>query len=210
MPITPAADVEAGDIVRIAGQMTVIQVTESGMLFAHDAAKFKLQLPKGVAAEFRAKTGDDVIPDVPLDYFVAVGKAVEYTTVRGDVSYYFPLVEVSKYLQGEIALALVAEEYERRRTVAERRRVESNALVAGQFTREFADVTGSFKARGILLDVTADTALIFLLEQCQAKSVVLKQLSSADVAWIRENERWIRLNANKLNEHVGVLRKVKK
>ncbi len=89
------AEVQPMTVARIAGRMTVIQILADGMLVKMETAKFKIIFPSGGGAELRAKLGDDVITRVPEDGVFIVGRAVEYTTVRGDTSFYIPLLNVT-------------------------------------------------------------------------------------------------------------------
>jgi hypothetical protein len=131
-PPMSANRVNKGDIVRIVGRMDIIQILESGMLTKIDEVKFVIRFPHGGGGEVRAKVGDNVIPDVPVDSLYFVGEAKSYTTVAGRDSFAIPLIPLAALSEDEAVKKAIAAEKDRRATEEEERRTHKYRVADGR------------------------------------------------------------------------------
>ncbi|MGO8688645.1 MAG: trypsin-like peptidase domain-containing protein [Thermoguttaceae bacterium] len=142
---TPAGSVKEGAVARLRGDMTVIQITENAILVLMDGAKFKIALLGGKGGELAAKTGDDIVRNVPIDCVFYVGAARPYSTVGGTTSYYIPLVSVSKLLDPADLKDLVDNEKSRRAKALEEANLiqaKAEAAIEKAKWRIWRDATG--------------------------------------------------------------------
>lgn len=223
-PATPAADVTQGMVARISGPATVIQILEERMLLTVNGVKFQLPLLGVDGGELRAKWGDGVIQNLPIDDVFYIGKAQAYTTVANAMSYYIPLLPVGSILKTEDLKGLIEAEISRRRVEVaaaekarqeEQRRWESEEAAAemarkdaaiqsyvSRVRRTVSDSTGNFSVDAAVVEIRDGVAVVVRLDDKRVIEVPTARLSQSDQQWIQQNSMWLRLYGSQVRRHL--------
>ncbi len=181
--------ISSGSLIRIATVMTVIQILEEGMLCELGGVRCFILLPNG--GELRAKLGE-AVRDVPTDIVYFAGEATEYETVRGTKAFFIPLIRLSDVVSTDDVQQLAKQEQERRKAEQKAKQMASNERYAGQLRRVFSDSTGKFNVDAVCIRYKEGSVTLF--NPMTFKEIVVEEnvLSTADRAWIQENENAIR------------------
>lgn len=193
---TAAANVTQGMIARIRGKATVIQILEDGMLLKIDGVKFQIEFFENRGGELRAKFGDGVIPDVPIDDVFYVGKAQSYTTVGNTTSYYIPLVPIELLFAPEDFAGVVGQERSRRAAeAAAAEKAQQEATIQSYVAilrKTLSDSSGKFSVDAAVVELRADAVVLVRLDDGRVIEVPIARLSPADQQWLQEVSAWVR------------------
>ena len=193
-----------GQLARLKANTTVIQILEDGILVKMGTVKCVIQLlspEKG--AELRAKLGDDVIINQPIDELYYIGKSVAYETVGGKTSYYFPILPMGDLPKGDWKPKLdsLIEVETQRRDVATMAAGEVYlARTLEKLRRTFVDSTGKFKVDAVAVEISGDSISMFRMTSKKKLVIPLSKLSSDDKVWIKENAVKIELYGPRIAE----------
>jgi len=196
---TDPSDVETGQLARIRGRATFIQVAEDGILLKMDSTKFLLIGSAVNAAEFRAKYGDGVIPDVPLDGIYLIGAPKAYETVAGRTSYYISIMPVGGIVPKTRLQAMISDEAERRERLDRERELE----YANTYRHTFVDSTGAYKVDAYAVGLSPDCVDLLRADTLKLVQMPLNRLSRADQEWIEKHQVKIRNRGYEIRELVS-------
>lgn len=209
--VYPSADVHAitaGDIARISGKMTLVEISEDIMHVKIGGARFFILLLAGGGGELQAKLGDIIGVDVPIDALFYVGEATEYTTVVGTKQYAILLVGLSGLKDDARIKKLISEERDRRmqeevERAAKKKAIkdaqlaknaaEAEARILPRIRRTFVDGTGKHRVEAAAVAFDGKVATIIRLSDNQKIEVPVSRLSSDDRAWLEQYGSTIRL-----------------
>jgi hypothetical protein len=204
--VAEAGSMKAGEIKRIQGKGVVIQILEEGMLVTIDGVKCFVAFMKNQGGELRAKLGDDIISDVPIDGVFLVGKATAYKTVRGDTSYYIPLLPVAPILDLNEVKQLVGPELTARTKKLELdRRATADRMtqaIIEKYRRTLTDLSGTYRVDAVVVEVNDGTATIVRSDTHEKLDVPIAKLSADDQKWIDENKAYVRLYSDRMIEYL--------
>jgi S1-C subfamily serine protease len=201
-PPTAPADTKPGQLARIRGRATVIQVAAGVMLISINGIKFKIVSPN-FGAELAAKTGDDIVPNVPFDAVFYVGKAQPYETVANTIKHCIPLVPVAALLDLEDAKNLATAERSRRSAEEAKRSAEQARLAKEhheraieaqiqKLRRSFSDATGTYKVDAVIVKVDEESVKLVRMDDRSVIQVGLSRLIDTDRDWIETNRFWVK------------------
>jgi|GEM_PF-3944483 len=216
-PRTPPAHIKAGKLARIAGSMTVIQISSRGMLTEIDGVRCLILLPDGKSAELSAKFGDKIIFNVPIDALYLVGEATKYITVAGKTAHYFPLLPLAGTIDSSQLKTLVDQEKSNRRQAILKAEAEARAARERKAKEQrerliqrnleklrhtFNDATGKFTVDAICVSATDESVTLVRMSDKRRIDVKRASLSHADNEWITANRSWIKLYGKDLDAHI--------
>ncbi len=209
-PVKATAMLE-GQVVRLAGKANVIQIFEDSMFFQIDGVKCRSLLPPALdGAVLRAKLGDDVILNVPLDYLFYVGNAQGYTTVMDKRSYYIVLAPVDRILDKDEIGDLVAQELKRREVkwAEESQRASERAMAqhVKSLRRTFQDNTGRFTIDAVAVHISQGQVELIRMDDRTTIKVPVTRLSDADQKWIEGQESRINVFGDRVRDHLLAIR----
>jgi hypothetical protein len=197
-PKVAPSSTKEGQVMHIAGDAVIIQVSETGILMSMNSVRFKMLLSGDDGAELAAKIGDEIVRDVPVDGLYYIGKAQRYDTVGGTVGYYIPLLPVGRIVNKSDLKELVNKGRARREVVSRHRESEKLALEAERRERNiqrnlqkvrrvFADTTGTYKIEAVIVRVEDSSVTLVRLDSRKVIEVQTTRLSEPDQQWIRDN-----------------------
>ena len=216
-PPASVTSIKAGQIARLRGLTTIIQVLDDGILMKLGTTKFKAIHPNLNAAEFRAKFGDRPIFDVPTDNVYLIGNPTAYTTVIGTTSYYFEIFPLNGVVSESVLKSIVQEEYARRKIAAARaaelrRLAEAKKQAtlkknryrnaAQKLQRTFVDSTGDFKIDAFAIKMTVFSVTLMTAEDKREIEVPLNKLSRLDRDWLSGKALLIKSGGDKIKEYL--------
>jgi hypothetical protein len=208
MQPAPATEIKPQEVSRVRGSMTVIQILEGQMLVNVDGVKFFILLADGKGAELRAKLGDEVILDIPIDYIGYVADPISYTTVAGEQSYAFPLVLLTGLAEDTEIKKLIGDERVRREKAhaqeakeaaleATKRLADQRSLAERRYLaklqRTFTSRSGKHRINAAVVQLDDDSVVLVNVANKKRSTVRLDQLSSADRDWLKANQSNIRV-----------------
>jgi len=197
--------VKSGQLARIQDSSTVIQILEDGALVKIGTTKCLILFLEGEGAALRAKLGDDVIRNVPVDDLYFVGKPRAYKTVGGSTSYLLPMLPVAALPEEEWKTpikALVQQEIERRKDSKVATAQAYLDRMTEKLTRTFKDRTGKFSVKATAVLVQDGAVTMVRASNNQTITVMLSHLSADDTTWISANETWIRLYGSRIKSNL--------
>jgi V8-like Glu-specific endopeptidase len=203
-----AAQIRKGEVVRLKGKATIIQIIDEGFLARIDGVLCLIVVPGLDSKVARAKLGNDVT-DVPVDSVFAVGEATDYKTVQGLTNSYFPLLRVDGVIEPARLAEMVDAERKKREVVEraerekrqiaekmeeERRRSAAVAVAIKQLQHMFKDTVGKFTVDAVMVKVDGHEQKVELIRVSDKKriDVPIKRLSDADRRWIAANAKFSR------------------
>lgn len=216
-PPTRVTSIQSGQIARLRGLTTIIQVLDEGILLKFGSTKCLAIHPNLNAGEFRAKFGDDVILDVPTDNVYLVGKPKAYTTVVGTTSYYYEIYPLNGVVPADELKSIVREEYARRKIEAAkaaelRREAEAQkqatlkqnrySNTAEKLHRTFVDSTGEFKIEAYAVKMTVFSVTLITADDRREIEVPLNKLSRLDRDWLSGKALLIKSAGEKIKEYL--------
>ena len=216
-PTTSVTSIKTGQIARLRGLTTIIQVLDEGILMKLGSTKCLAIHPNLNAGEFRAKFGDRPIFDVPTDDVYLIGRPTAYTTVVGTTSYYFEIFPLSGVVPITLLKSIVQEEYKRREIVAakaEELRREAEAQkqatlkknryrdTAEKLRRTFVDSSGEFKIDAFAIKMTVFSVTLMTPEDKREIEVPLNKLSRLDRDWLSGKVLLIKSGGDKIKEYL--------
>ena len=165
---SPAAGIKAGEVVRLQGKLTIIEILDDGLLVLIDGILARIVITDFDPTEARARYADRIQTERSVDSVFLVGEPVDYRTRRGSTRSYFPLYVVSELLGRERMTKLVVAEDVRRRTAERARRdrqreqqAEMDAAARAAATkllrRAFTDRTGKFTVDAVIVGLNGAT-----------------------------------------------------
>jgi S1-C subfamily serine protease len=216
-PTTSVTSIKTGQIARLRGLTTIIQVLDEGILMKLGSTKCMAIHPNLNAAEFRAKFGDRPIFDVLTDDVYLIGKPTAYTTVVGTTSYYYEIFPLNGVVPINQLKSIVEEEYTRREIEAAkaeelRRQAEAQKQAtlkknrysgaAEKLRRTFVDSTGDFKIDAFAIKMTVFSVTLMTAEDKREIEVPLNKLSRLDRDWLSGKALLIKSGGDKIKEYL--------
>jgi S1-C subfamily serine protease len=210
------ASVEAGDVVRLQGDISINGTVDDddGIVAVVDDVFCVMLLPPEESAALRTKLAKNAKDKVALDQLYFVGPPVTVRTSRGPL---FALVFLSlnRFADSTDFKQLVEEEKVRRGAKAEGTAEaattttavvndEKEARAVAQFEsrlrRTFTDATGKFRIEAVPVKITATDVELIRMDDKRKLPIAIAKLSADDRIWLRDNEKWIALYGPRLEK----------
>lgn len=227
----PASSIKDGEIARIAARMSVIQISEDGILVELDGVRCMILLPNGNGGELSARLGNDVRGAFPHDGIYLIGKAQPYTTVIGKTAYYIPLLPIAGLIKSDEIEEIKkrADEEQSRRLEANKRALEEGLKEQARALEEkqkedarraaemeakaldryltllrhrFSDSSGRFSIDAVIVSSADGNVTLIRMADKTRLVIPIAKLSDSDVDWIEQNKTWIKLYGEKLSAHL--------
>lgn len=189
-PVASASRITAGATLHLQGKMVLIQITDDGILVKIDGVLCKILLSDTGARELRAKIGNEILSDVPIDNVYFVGEAQDYETVRGTRNSYFPIVSINAIVEGARFKDDIKSILEQRAADREKLAVEEYKSKLDKMrtvlSRTFTDSSGKFSIEATIIGFNSKKGTVKLIRTGESKvfEVEFVKLSEKDRFWI--------------------------
>ncbi|MEX2315973.1 MAG: serine protease [Pirellulales bacterium] len=204
-PPVKVAAIEAGDVVRLRGEMTIRSVREDGMLTMVDGVLCLVVLPPGDADEVRTRLAKNPNPKAPIDQLYFVGPPATLRVSDGSTLYALVLLPLKKFAESSDFKKLLEEEKARREikisTEGDPQQEKTISRYVALLRHTFTDASGKFKIDAVPVKVGMQNVDLVRLPEKQKLSVAIDKLSADDRNWIRDNEKWVSLYGKRLEDY---------
>jgi S1-C subfamily serine protease len=209
-PPKKSADLEAGEIARVRGNMTVDTLFgDQGMLTTVDKVQCFVIFPPGGADEIRSQLAKNPNPTFALDQVYFIGPPVTIRTSAGAM-FALALMPLKDFAKSSDFQKAVAAEKERRAVAAgapassglNDRNVERYLT---QLQRTFTDASGQFRTDAAAVFYDSRTVRLIRMSDKQKITVPTDRLSREDRVWLLQNENSIRQYGGRLEQHYDAL-----
>jgi S1-C subfamily serine protease len=196
--------VEAGDVVRLQGDVSILSVAEESMLVTVDDVVCVFLLPPGEADVVKTKLAQNAKESFALDQAYFVGPPIDVRTSKG-VLYALVFLPLNRFTESSEFKEMLEEEKTRRTIAAttgtDERELRAIAQIETRLRRTFTDATGKFRTDAVPVKVGPEYVEMVRMDDKRKLNVPLSRLSADDRLWLRENEKLISANGQRLEKH---------
>jgi hypothetical protein len=203
-PPIKAANISAGEIARVKGEMTITTISEAGMLTTIDGARCLIMFPPGGADEIRAKLAKNSDPTGPIDDVYFIGPPATFRTSTGHALFALVLLPLKPFTESSDFKKLIAEEKSRRENKVVGGLDEQQDKALGRYLtrlrRTFTDATGQFRIDAAVVAYDGRNVRLVRTDTKQKITVPTERLSREDRSWLLDNESWVKLYGDRLEK----------
>jgi hypothetical protein len=203
-PPVKISSVEAGDVVRLQGDTSILTIDDDSMIAVVDDVICVMLLPPAEATALQTKLAKNARDKVALDQAYFVGPPVQVRTSRGTV-YALVFLPLNGFAESEEFKQMVEEEKARRQVAAatggDDRENKAVAQYEARLRRTFTDLTGKFRVEAVPVKVGITDVELIRMDDKRKLPVPIAKLSADDRQWLRDNERFVSMYGPQLDKY---------